>query len=260
MPPSDATFQPIQREFAAYIRHPERNPLPSGVDERRMRIYARLFYNNIESYLADTLRVFRKTVGDDCWHDLVRDFLYRHRAESPYYMRLAEEFLDYLKNTADASSLPPFGVELCHFETVRAALRSAPDAVDIVFDDEAVDIDETLALSPLAWPLRYDYPVQRIGPEFKPTEPPPNPTFLIGCRDRTDKVRFIASNAPTLRLLQLIDEGNDCRAALTKIGAELGMSFDRATGFGMATLNRLHGLDVLGRRVAPTQTPRSMET
>ena len=248
MSPSDATFQPIQREFAAYIRHPERNPLPSGVDERRMRIYARLFYKNVESFLANTLRVFRQVVGEDCWHDLVRDFLYRHRAESPYYMRLGEEFLDYLNTRRDGPPLPAFGLELCHFETVRAALRSAPDAVDLVFDDEPVTIDDALALSPLAWPLRYDFPVQRIGPEFKPAEAPSQPTFLIGCRDRTDEVRFIASNAATLRLLQLIDEGNDCRASLAKIGTELGMAFERAASFGMATLNRLHRLDVVGRR------------
>lgn len=252
MLPSNARFQQVQGAFSAYIRHPQRNPMPAGMDERRMRIYARLFYNNVESYLADTLRIFRAMIGDDDWRALVRDFLYRHRAKSPYYLRLAEEFLDYLQGSSpDAPALPPFALDLCHYECVRVALRSAPDPEGVVYEGAAVDIDETLVLSPLAWPLRYDYPVQRIGPDFRPEEPPSEPTFLIGCRNRAEEVRFIASNAATARLLQLIDEGNDCRASLTKVGAEMGLSFERASSFGMATLNRLHGLDVLCRPRGP---------
>ena len=249
MPASSAEFQAVQRDFAAYIRHPQRNPLPAGVDERRMRIYARLFYNNVEGFLADTLRTFRQITNDDCWHALVRDFLHRHRAASPYYLRIPEEFLHYLGDSRrNGPPISPFAVELCHYEWVRAALRSAPDAVDVVFGDAPLDIDEAPMLSPLAWPLRYDFPVQRIGPNYQPAEPPTEATFLIGCRNRDDEVRFIESNAVTTRLLQLIDEGNDCRASLTKVGAESGLSFERATHFGMATLNRLHGLDVVVRR------------
>ena len=50
--PTSYEFQKPQREFAAYIRDPQRNPLPAGVEKRRANVYARLFYNNIESFLA----------------------------------------------------------------------------------------------------------------------------------------------------------------------------------------------------------------
>ena len=50
--PTSHGFQGPQREFAAYIRDPQRNPLPAGVEKRRANVYARVFYNNIESFLA----------------------------------------------------------------------------------------------------------------------------------------------------------------------------------------------------------------
>ena len=240
-------FQTLQRNFAAYIRHPDRNALPVGVEERRMRIYARLFYNNIESFLTNTFRVFREICGDERWHALVRDFLHRHRADSPYFYCIPEEFLEYLGNPhRTGPPVQPFALELCHYEWVRLALDLAADA-DCTFDDDPVGVDDALALSPLAWPLRYAYPVRRLGPSCQPAEPPAEPTCLIACRDRRDRVRFIAANAVTLRLLQFVAEGRDTRRCLAAIAAELDAPPARIERTGLATLNRLHRSDVVVR-------------
>ena len=247
-------FQEVQSGFAAYIRDPDRNPMPRGIEKRRMRIYAQLFYNNIESFIAKTFPVFREITDDDVWHGLVRNFVSEHRAESPYFTQICEEFMQYLDErmkraipSPDDPQIPPFALELCHYEWVEMALDLAPDA-DCEFDDEPVDADDNLALSPLAWPLRYAYPVRQIGLDCQPTSPPDTPTWLIGWRNREDRVRFMASNAVTIRLLKLIDEGSANRDAFDAIAAEIDASPERVAETGLATLNRLHGHDIVVRR------------
>ncbi|MDE0422418.1 MAG: putative DNA-binding domain-containing protein [Gammaproteobacteria bacterium] len=247
-------FQEVQSGFAAYIRDPDRNPMPRGIEQRRMRIYAQLFYNNIESFIAKTLPVFREITDDDSWHRLVRGFIREHRAESPYFSQICEEFMQYLdermKRSAPSTDCPPipaFALELCHYEWVEMALDLAPDA-DCEFDDEPVGPDDNLALSPLAWPLRYAYPVREIGIDCQPTAPPDTPTWLIGWRNREDRVRFMASNAVTIRLLKLIDEGSTTRDAFRVIAREIDASPQRVAETGMATLNGLHGHDIVVRR------------
>jgi len=137
-------------------------------------------------------------------------------------------------------------LELCHFQWVQLALGRAADT-GVVFDDEPMDLDAKLSLSPLAWPLRYAYPVRRIGPDHQPDEPPAEATYLIACRDRRDRVRIIESNAVTTRLLQLVAEGEDGRGCCAAIAAELGAPLARIEASALAMLNRLHRLDVVIR-------------
>ena len=242
----DRSFQAVQSDFAAYIRDPDGQPRPPGMEARRLRLYARLFYNNVESVLANTYRVFRSITDDAGWHALVRDFMRRHRAETPYYLRVPEEFLEYLAG-AKALALPQFALELCHYEWVKRSLDFAPDA-DCDFDDEPVAMDDALDLSPLAWPLRYAYPVQRIGKDFLPAEPPSAITYLVVCRDRHDRVRVVASNAVTGRLLELLAAGNDCRSCFETIARETGLPPARVIRKGLAMLDRLHRQDLIVRR------------
>ena len=41
-----------QRAFAAYVREPLGQPLPEGIEPRRMKIYAELVYNAFEGFVA----------------------------------------------------------------------------------------------------------------------------------------------------------------------------------------------------------------
>ena len=45
-------------------------------------------------------------------------------------------------------------------------------------------------ISPLACVLGYHYPVHLIGPDFRPAEMPPAPTWILLVRNRDDDVRF----------------------------------------------------------------------
>jgi hypothetical protein len=208
MPKADGRvdFKSKQREFAAYIREPENNPLPAGVEARRMLMYRELFFNNIEGFLSGNFPVLRTLLDDAQWFALVQDFFAKHPCHSPYFSQIPEEFLDYLQNERDSAGDLPFMLELAHYEWVEMALSIAREEnVDAPRDIDSL-LDSPIALSPLAWPLAYQYPVHKIAPAFLPAEAPAQPTFLIVYRDSGDAVNFMEITPITYRLLEIIQE------------------------------------------------------
>ena len=198
-------FKELQVGFAANIRDPGHHALPKGIEPRRMKIYQELFYNNIEGFVSGAFPVLRSLVSDTLWHELVRDFMRKHRARSPYFLEIAEEFLDYL-NSGHALSLSlPFTLELAHYEWAELAIQ--------VSDEEQVSgkngdwLKQRPLLSKLAWPLAYNFDVHRIGSHYCPQEAPEEPTFLVVYRKEDElNVEFMELNPVTYRLLELIEE------------------------------------------------------
>ena len=218
-------FQDAQHAFTAHLRDPHSQPRPADVEERRMAIYRALFYNNIEGFIASSFPVLRAITPDDAWHRRVRRFFAEHRCQTPYFAEIAEEFLAWLNrdDSTDAGD-PPFLRELAHYEWVELALQvSDADAQTPALDRNGDVYTGIPVISPLAWPLAYAYPVHRIGVDFQPQEPGPQPTCLVVYRDRGDTVRFLEINAVTYRLLELLQEDPQAsgRDAVTRIAAEL---------------------------------------
>lgn len=199
-------FKARQREFAAYIRDPENNPAPADVKEQRMSMYRELFFNNIEGFLSDNFPVLRKILTDRQWFALAQDFFAKHSCKTPYFLQIPEEFLDYLQNERDSSADLPFMLELAHYEWAEMALSIAKE--DVVANNQDPDnlLKQKIALSPLAWPLAYQYPVQKISPAFLPLQAPEQATFLIAYRNKEDDVNFIEITPITYRLLEIIQE------------------------------------------------------
>lgn len=214
-----------QLEFAAHIRDPAHRPRPADVEERRMAIYRDLFFNNLESLLAGNFPVLRKLLANDHWHALIRDFLVRHRAQTPYFPEIAQEFLDYLQNERVAQPWdPPFMLELAHYEWVELAVSIGEEDADPRDTDPNGDLMAgTPVVSSLAWNLSYRFPVHRIGPEFQPEGSEDEPTHLLVYRTRREDVEFMQINAVTQRLLQLLKQNPDWTGleALTRIAEEI---------------------------------------
>jgi len=199
-------FKAKQLEFAAYIRDPENNPVPADVKPQRMAMYRELFFNNIDSFLSANFPVLRAILNDRQWFELGQDFFARHVSLSPHFSEIPEEFLDYLQNERDSSADFPFMLELAHYEWVEMALSIArevspakPQALDSL-------VNRRIRLSPLAWPLVYQYPVHKISPAFLPETAPEQATFLTVYRGPDDEVNFIEITPITYRLLQIIQE------------------------------------------------------
>ncbi len=196
-------LQQQQTLFTAYIRDPLHRPMPSGVKPERMSMYAELIFNNIESFLSNNFPVIRKIHTTPQWLQLVRDFFVQHASKTPYFAEIPEEFLSYLQAERNNPEDYPFLLELAHLEWVEMALAIAQDELIANIHTENL-LNQPIRLSPLALSFAYQYPVQQISPDFLPTSPPEQPTFLVVYRNPADEVKFMLTNAITYQLLALI--------------------------------------------------------
>ncbi len=240
------SFVDTQRQFAAHLRDPQTNPPPEGIERRRLAIYQDLVFNNIASFLSSGFPVLRSLYDDEAWITLVRKFIVQHQAETPYFLEISEEFLRFLQESyAPTEQDPPFMLELAHYEWVELAL----DVSEEVFPSQLPTLDvlkDVPAVSPLVWRLSYQYPVHLLGPEFQPCEPPEAPTFLLVYRNRNDEVRFMESNALTIRLLNLLEQGLSGRSALLKLAHEMQHPDPEALVImGHELLLKLHACEIL---------------
>lgn len=249
------SLREAQMRFAAHIRDPAGAPAPGDVEDRRMKIYRELFFNNIAGLLGSTFPVLRQILGPDRWAWLVRDFYRDHRCHTPLFLEVSQEFLVYLgEERAPAEDDPPFLFELAHYEWVELALSVDETSLDgLEVDRDGNLLEGVPVLSPLAWPLAYDFPVHLLSPQFQPAEPPAERSFYIACRDRSDKVGFMHVNAVTLRLVEVLRQHPDRtgRAHLAALADELPL-VNRATLMkgGAEALQQLWTNDaVLGTRL-----------
>jgi uncharacterized protein len=206
-------FKNTQQAFAAYIRDPKQNPMPADVAEPRMAMYRNLFFNNIDGFLSGNFPVLRALLNDQQWLDLVQDFYAKHPCHTPYFLQIPAEFLVYLQHERHCEDDLPFMLELAHYEWVEMAL--ATSEIEVIGHDKHLDelLNQAIALSALAWPLVYQYPVHKIGPDFLPLEAPAQPTFIVVYRDADDEVNFIEITALTYRLLEIIQAQDAILAA-----------------------------------------------
>jgi uncharacterized protein len=216
-----------QQQFALskHIRDSKNNPPPSGIEDRRLAIYRDLFYNNIEGLLAGNFPVIRKILDDETWHNLVRAFYRDHLCQTHLFPEVPREFIRFLEkrmneNTGDS----PWLMELAHYEWIELALDLAENDEadnDHVVQDQTI-LHTAFSLSPLAWPLGYQWPVHRLSPDFIPDTAPDAPTFLLVRRDQDNQVHFDEISALIFRLLQLISDAPEltAREQLTALAEE----------------------------------------
>jgi len=197
-------FKSTQLAFAAYIRDPQQNPMPVDVAESRMAMYRALFFNNIEGFLSGNFPVLRALLNDEQWLALTQDFYAKHPCHTPYFLQIPAEFLSYLQHERQCETDFPFMLELAHYEWVEMALATSEE--EVVTHDKNLNelLNHAIALSPLAWPLAYQYPVHKIGPDFLPLAASAQPTFIVVYRDTLDDVNFIEITSLTYRMLELI--------------------------------------------------------
>jgi hypothetical protein len=243
-----STLLELQQAFTRHIRDPLHQGLPADVEPRRMRIYNELIYNTVEGFISGGFPVLRALLDEGAWHALVRAFVATHRCRTPYFLQISEEFIAFLEHPPATLALPPFAHELAHYEWVELALDVAEDVAGM--NDVTPDGDllrGTPVLNPQLCALRYAWPVHRIAREYRPVEPPAEPTHLIVYRNPELEVKFIESNALTLRLLELLTgmqhAGEEVLAMLcVEFGQPGSVALQAA---GRDTLQRLRSLGIV---------------
>ncbi|HRQ65398.1 MAG TPA: putative DNA-binding domain-containing protein [Xanthomonadaceae bacterium] len=239
-PESQPAFQRLQYRFAAHLRDPQANPAPEGIEDRRLQIYRDLFINSMEGLLRGNFPVLHRLLEGARWNALVREFYAHHPCHTPLFPEIAREFLRFLDARGEPD--PPFLLELAHYEWVELALAiDETELADIPHHREGDLLAGVPVVNPLAWPLLYRFPVQRIRPDFQPREAPEQPTGLLVIRDRGDEVRFMEASPLTLRLVERLNETPELsgRAHLEALAAELGQPLDAVLEPGAQMLERL---------------------
>ena len=218
-------FQQKQRAFAAHIRDPDHSAPPAGIENRRMAIYRELFFNNLEGLLRRSFPVLREILGEDAWRGLVREFMVRHRAHTPYFLEVPRELVDFLAAPRNDAGEPPFLPELAHYEWVELALSVASERDDLAgIEDDGDLLAGVPVKSVLAWPLSYRFPVHRVSKQFQPAEPGAQPTCLVVYRNPDDELAFMELNRLTAALLERIAGNVELTGGelLRDLGTEFG--------------------------------------
>ena len=250
------TLATQQNALAAYIRDPDNVPPPPGIEDRRLKIYRNLFFDNVEGLLSSNFPVLRKLYGAEGWHALIRAFYRDHDCQTPLFTELAREFMRYLDARVDTGidgDDPPWLRELAHYEWIELALQISEARHDEIAHDPDGDLlDGRPLVSPLAWPLVYLWPVHRIGPDYQPDTPPDTPTLLMLRRETDGTVSFHALTPLSFRLLQRLDAEPELsgREQLQALAAEAGAADSDALlheGAAMLALMRAEGT-LLGTR------------
>lgn len=206
-----STLRNQQFTLARHLRDPLRHAPPPGLEARRLKVYRELFYGSIEGLLANSFPVLRQTLGEQCWHARVHDFYASYRCKTPLFTEIAGAFVDYLQGVQPEAS---WEVELAHYECVETQLYLS-DAQDPPHDPKGDLLEAEPVLSCTAKVLAYHWPVDRMGPGFRPQIAPVAPTLLLVYRDAGLSVRFARLSPMTYRLLVLPGRGRDRLQALS---------------------------------------------
>ena len=240
-----STLQEQLAHLAAHVRDPQRHAGPPGIEARRLKIYSDLVFNNLDGLMKGGFPVIHKTLALEDWRALVQRFLSRHHAHTPLFPELGRELVAFLQAQPDPAR--PWLAELAHYEWAELGLQLS-DAVPPPHAPEGDLLDGIPLLSPLAWPLAYRWPVQRIGPDFQPTAPPPEPTLVLLRREADGRIRFSALSPLLFRLLERIaaNTGASGRDLLRQLADEAGQTdFDGFLREAVPMLQRLRAEGVL---------------
>lgn len=232
-----------QSTFGQRLRHGRRAPCPAGVPAGRMAVYEGLVFQRLRGFLDRCFPVARATLGEFRWTRLCRTFLRDWPCATPWFREIPQEFLAYLDSGACRQPLPRWFGELARYEWAELAV----DVMDVTVPPHRPDGDllgGMPVVNPALLSLAFAWPVQRIGPDFRPRKP--EPVHLAVYRDAQDAVRFMALSPATARLLALLDGARSGRTALEALALELGRPADVAfIDFGWHSLAELRGHGIL---------------
>lgn len=222
MPTPPERLAALQKRFADHIRDPEAHPAPEGIEERRLAIYRRLFFNNVSGLFEKNFTVVRRVVPDARWKQLIRTFLREHRSTTPLFPEIGREFVRFLENRPEEHDEWPWLAELAHWQFLNTCARNDErDPAGIESDSGAGLLDRRPRLNPTLVLAAYTWPVHEIRADHVPEAPAR--TVLAVWRTRDDRIGRLQINAVTGRMIELLkdDDGATGRIVLERIASEL---------------------------------------
>ena len=221
-----SSFKDTQYAFIQHIRNPKAHPEISGIEDRRLKIYRELFFNNILGFLSTGFPVLCSLYTEESWCNLARKFFIDHASRSPYFTEISKEFVEYLSNEYELEHNDPiFLKELAHYEWLELDVSVRKSSRPLKCWNEKSDITH-VRMSDLASLVSYQYPVHQISMTFQPKEAG-EVIYLVIYRDNKDEVNFSLLNAVTAFLLNSILEHETI--SLKLLGELMGRAMPQLT-------------------------------
>ncbi|WP_119343743.1 HvfC family RiPP maturation protein [Facilibium subflavum] len=221
--PSSKTLLQAQHKFTQNIRKQcIKHPI-QGVTEERMQLYQKLVYNNIEGVIRRTFPITISILSQPQWHDLIKSFLAKYPAKSPFFCELSKQFVEYITGVENSMLAYPFLQELIHYEWLELAVEISQNVQQ---KTASLTLNDRLTLAPSAKLGVYQYPVHQISPDFLPEKPGDQPVFLLVYQDASFAVQFIQLNLISAYLAEILQQPQTLQQALNTIADNLQINYD----------------------------------
>lgn len=251
-------FQQLQLQFTAHIRHPQRYTYQpaneSPIENRRLKVYEELFFNNIQDFFRQIFPVCKSILGEPRWALLIREYMFKHQAQTPLFHQLGEEFLAFLQNEfVPLEEDPKFLLELAHYEWVELALSVLEESGFEKDSQLSIDLDSPYKVSPLAWLLAYEWPVHQLSKENQIKQKPKLATTLLVYRESSENesIVFMELSPLLYQWLNVLDGQISAKQALLNINQNHRISHGKTDSLEQTKLlefasQSLHDLQSLG--------------
>jgi len=256
-------FQQLQQQFATHIRDPDNTAYaPKGeasIEPRRLAAYQELFFNNIESFFTQIFPICSEILGKERWLEILREYMVKHDAHTPLFHELGQEFLLFLDAEFEPQvEDPTFLLELAHYEWVELALSVSPE-IDFEGGEKIPTTElswkHAYQLSPVAWPLAYEWPVHRLSAHYQPKQKPEEATTILVYRyldqgDAVDsvpqeKIEFIELASLLHQFLMALESAPSAQVAFEAVAEPYDIPKDQLQTFAEQTLQELVSLNIL---------------
>jgi len=242
MKPSAPDLHRFQSELSGLIREPNNSPEEIETEERRLKVYRELFFNNVEGFASGAFPVLKDVLGEDRWTRLVRQFFRDYHAKTPLFLQISEEFLTFLSQQ-EIDDIP-YAQELAHWEwmELHADVTDTLDCPEVLAH---IDLEDCIGLRDCAWPVAYQWPVHQISSAYLPNEPVA--TFLMVYRQMDWHVGFIELNPMSYLLLETLSTGEPLalKGRIAQFCQTHSLEYQAIEGPVMEVLNQWRQLGLL---------------
>ena len=247
-------FIKTQKQFAQSIRDPLSSSNDAQFEERRLKIYRELFFNNVEGFVSSAFPVLKEILIDQhdesFWLGLVRQFFIQHQCETPYFLEISEEFLQFLQanmESGNSEDLPDYAWQLAHWEWMELHADVADAQTSMLISTLAKEqlLNAKLTLAETAWVCAYDYPVHKISAEM--SDLVNAPTYLMVYRNGQDEVGFNELNPLSATLFESVRQqpGIEASYLLEQLAEQSGLDHELVVSGGLEILSQWQQLCIL---------------
>jgi uncharacterized protein len=215
MQTAPSSLHNFQHDFSTYLRDPKKSQMPHGISARPVSIYEELLFNNICGFIDACFPVAKSLFAEKRWRVLCRAFFRDWQSHTPYFSKIPEQFVLYIKTNSAELKLPAYLPDLLHYEWLELDVDTA--------EDKAIGSSSSrrLTLNSSVRYAQYNWPVHRISRAYRPRKA--QDTFLLLYRNADFDVKFLEINEITAQLLDILsDAPTSAKDALKQLAKKLG--------------------------------------